>query len=72
MTVLILLSSKYWRGTIIGDISEWVRFANISNRLYLFHFSTIFHFAQASVFGGHVHQQSDVAGIPYSVGLLHD
>ena len=40
-----------------GDISEWVRFANITIRLYLYHFSTIFHFAQASkrvsVFEGH-------------------
>ena len=72
----ILLSSKYWRGTIIGDISEWVRFANITIRLYLYHFSTIFDFAQASkrvsVFEGHVHQQSAMAAISSSVGLLHD
>ena len=45
-------------------------------RLYLYHFSTIFHFAQASkhvsVFDGHVHQQSAMAAISSSVGLLHD
>ena len=58
------------------DISEWVRFANITIRLYLYHFSKNFHFAQASkrvsVFEGHVHQQSAMAAISSSVGLLHD